>query len=320
MNARTCLRIAAVAAGMLPVADGAAPLADLPANSRWVVHLDVAALRRSAIGPALLERLSGEGPAAKLRAFEALTSINLTQDVNSVTLCGRGGRDEGGAVCLHGRLDVRRLTAILGGSDGFRSENHGPHAILSWDDNRNPARAVRQFGSFSTNGTFAVISDRESMVRAVLDVLDGEAPGLDKVAAFKSLDLAATNAILSVMTPDASSLVGDNPRAAVFRQARGIRLSLLSEVSRLLLDLDLEAATDVAAVQIQQMIQGFQAMALLQGAERPEIAALAQTLRVTAEGPRVRASLALDAASAARLLREAPERPRGNAGRENPAP
>ena len=68
----------------------------LPANVKWVLRLDVKALCDSAFGKEILASLAGTPGEAKLKAFEALTSIRIPRDVLAITACGSGGAERGG--------------------------------------------------------------------------------------------------------------------------------------------------------------------------------------------------------------------------------
>jgi hypothetical protein len=274
------------------VRGGGLPLTNLPATVKWALHADVRALRASPLGEKVLAAIPGSPAEAKIRAFAALTSIDLQRDVDAITLCGSGGPEQGALVYLAGRWDLPRLNAIVAGSEEFASKTEGRHTLMNWKDGKPHAGSGRQHACFvSTN--LAVLADREEALRQALAALDGEAPALNSVRRFQELSAAGGRGFASLAAIDVNTLVAADPNAAWLQQVETVRLDVRSDAEGVRFELALCAAGPEVAQQVQQVLAGFQSLAMLQGLKNPDLARIAQSARIGAADRNVSASLAI---------------------------
>ena len=270
---------------------GVASTKDLPADTKWVLRLDLQSAQAS---PLVTELVGKIAPAkrqqaqAKIAAFKALFGIDLLKDIQEVVVAGNGSADKGGAAYIYGSLDAARLTTILAGNATFSSSDYNGLKLLSWTDDNDKKQ---KFGSFIRPG-LTVMSDKKEAVTAALDVLSGKVAGL---AAGSSLKGAFANggAFLTVVAEDVPSIIGEQPKGQALRQAQSLCLNISAPQPDLLsASLAVKASSDETAQQIRQALTGIQALALLRAAEAPEQATLAQLAKINGEGSSV--SIALD--------------------------
>ncbi len=283
-HAFACLVITALSAG------AGAPFSQLPADTRWLVHVDAAAFRDTACGQSLIKTLADSPMGARLAAFQALSSINVTSDVDSVTLCGSAGPEQGWVGYLRGRWNVAHLSTLAAAAAKPSESKIGTRRVMRWVEKRGATESSR-YACFAADGLL-LMTDRESALRTALDVLDTTVPGLSGVAAFKSIESEQTIApFVTILMRDGATLAGTNPRAGVLRQADALGLTLATDGRNLRLALDLRAVSEAAAAQIQSVVMGMQSVLLLRAQEMPEAVKLANALRLTTEGARMRATL-----------------------------
>ena len=87
-----------------------------PSDAKWVLHLDLKALNGSPMGRFARESLGAEAQRG-LAALKAMSGIDLTNDVDSVVVCGKGDARAGGVLYAYGRFDIAKLTAIAEGGN-----------------------------------------------------------------------------------------------------------------------------------------------------------------------------------------------------------
>jgi len=109
-----------LAAGVLLCAQAltvqAAELKYLPADTKWVLNLDMKAAQAS---PILNDLANTIAPAkrqkaqAKLAAVKALFGVDLLKDIDSLVIAGNGNAQNGGVAYVYAKLDAERLATIL---------------------------------------------------------------------------------------------------------------------------------------------------------------------------------------------------------------
>lgn len=285
-HAFACLVAAALSAR------AATPLAQLPDDTRWLVHADVAAFRDSACGQYLIKSLAEGAMAKRLAAFQMLSSVNVTSDVDSVTLCGSGGPEQGWVGYLQGRWNTTHLTTLAAAATQSSEMTIGTHRVTRWIEKQGSSD-VSRYACF-VKDSLLLMADRESVLRAALAKVEGAAPVPASLSAFKVLEGGETMpTFLTIMTRDGATLAGTNPRAGVLRQSDALCLTLAADGRNVRLALDLNAVSEAAAAQIQAVVMGMQSVLLLRAQEMPEAGKLANALRLTTEGARVRAAMQL---------------------------
>lgn len=284
--------IGIAANGLCAAAPASAPAQEsLPANTKWVLHLDVKALCASALGKEILASLAGTPGEAKLKAFEALTSINIARDVLAITACGSGGAERGGVLYLRGNWDAQKLTAIMAGSDQYAAKPYGAHTVMSWEEKQADSAPKHRLGCFASP-SLLVLTDREAAGKQALDAIDGKAPTLAGVPRYQQLNQPEGRGFLRLVAMDVTGIVpagmqNTGPLAGVLQQLESVRLDARSDAQSVILDATLLAQTPEAALQLQRVALGFQSIALLQAGGNPDMAQVAQSARIVVDGPTI---------------------------------
>jgi hypothetical protein len=156
----------------------AAPLdlRQVAADSRWLVHLDVDAMRQSS----LVEKayLAGSQQWSQLEAWLAAAcqevSVDPRTDLHGLTMFGtRLGKLEGVAL-IHAQMRPEVMIDRAKGESGYRSSRYGQREIHSWTDGENTVT-----GAFHTP-SLLVVARTEKEVQQAIDVLDGKGANLSR--------------------------------------------------------------------------------------------------------------------------------------------
>ena len=157
----------------------------VPADAKWVIHVDIDAAQQSTLGKLVRDHLQGDPDfTRKAQDFQTFTGTRLLEDIHAVLLFGREFEGPKSVLVIHAKLDADLLLRKMRQTKpGFASKFHGEHEVPNWiDDN-----GVRVYACFHSP-TATVISQSFEEMGASLDVLDGKTAGLkaDSLMATKS--------------------------------------------------------------------------------------------------------------------------------------
>ena len=127
---------------------GALPAKQIPADAKWVLHLDMDAVAKSALWPAIQEKIDATpGAAAKLAEVETFAGMNLPEDLHSISLYGLSFEDDDAVVLLQAKANQQQLLNALQFNPAYTNEKYAGHEILSWDD-----KGKTKYGGFFGGG------------------------------------------------------------------------------------------------------------------------------------------------------------------------
>ena len=252
----------------------------LPGTARWIVHLDMEKLLQSEVGKMAQQAIQGKPQEARIKALEAMTSVNLLRDVHGLTVCGQGASQDGATVLVRGRFDEQRLVTILAAADGYAQTAYGTRSIHGWND-KNSKTTGRTYGAFGAQNLI-VMSDRPESVQAALDVLDGKRASLATAGTFSKTSVPGAGFMFLATAKGLRDMEAIHPKAVVMKQVDDMTLTLGEKGNALVLAANVTAVSAEAVTQIQQVVAGFQAMALLGAENKPEMVDLAKSLTFTA--------------------------------------
>jgi len=250
-------------------------VSDFPAEMQFLAHIDLKTLVNSKTGD-LLRQTMDDKTNRKIESFKALSGIDMMKDIDSIFILGDAEGKGSGVVYASGRFDVKKLTAILGGNDTFKSEPCGAHQILSWTDKEKVSH-----GCFVNPG-LALASDNIDALKKSLAVIDGTGKKLDPASPFAGIIKNQPNRFASVVADKVSGMAETAPQLAMLKQADSLAFSIgqvSAEKADLLLNANLSTATLEQAQQMGAMVMGLQAMMMMQAAQNPEVAAMAQNFK-----------------------------------------
>jgi hypothetical protein len=279
------------------VAQGQIKAAHFPADAKWMLHLDLRALNESPMG-LFVRQTMAENANRGLASLQAMSGINLTNDVDSMVIYGSGRLQTGTVMVVYGRFDMAKVTAIASGAKEFQNKAFGERSLLSWNDKGKRANLC------FVDPTMAVMSQDEKLVRDTLSRVDGQMAGLGENEKFARVLSRTKERFLALQACDVTALVGANPMAQVFKQAEAVLLevSQLRDANGVDLVLAIKAQTTEMAQQFGQAAQGIQALLQLQAAQNPEVAALAQGVKVAVQGDMVSVNLAVSEAQIQKMV------------------
>lgn len=284
----------ALAAFSLGAGAFAAPLqrADVPADPAWVVHVDVDAIRPTAVGQFLLGEMAKPENKAKISVLQSLIGVDIATQLHGLTLYNTTGTDaKDGVLIVYADFDPEKLSNLAQIAKDPQSTKHHGITIRSWTDENKMTggRQKRTFGAIK--GNRVILGQQESTVAAALDVLDG-GPSLAGSKNFPELGTSDSPKCVQAAAHHLD-LPGDGPHATMLKLAQGMRLDIGETEGKVKATLALEAKDGDVAQQMYSVAQGLLALGKLQN--KPETAKLVNALSVKQDDTWVVANLNVDA-------------------------
>lgn len=279
---------------LLGVASGHAdPLnrANVPADARWVVHLDVDALRNSRVGTNILQGVVAD-KAADVQASASLDLPGIIRGTRALTIYGadyESGSEGKGILLWQGITEIEQIASAYliqqaeagtaGGSKIHRVQEK-PFPIYSVGDDIHAA--VRP-------GTGLILGKSIEQIATAAAVLDGKVKNLAGTTTFLNFPKLEGSILFLAFGKDANI----HPQANVLKLTNGGRLAIGERNGHLNIELILDARDDEATANIQQVVQGMIALATLTQSENPELQNLIRGTSVKVAGRQVLLNLSV---------------------------
>ncbi|MHC4202713.1 MAG: hypothetical protein ACYSU0_22205 [Planctomycetota bacterium] len=274
----------------------------LPGSANWVAQLDVRRLLATEVGGLIRAAAQKPRPRARIDAVKALFSVDLLSDIHSLTLCGEGAGPETSVLYVQGNFDKEKLVTILRALDGYREIAYRDHVILRLPNKKSKERV--SYGCFA-RADLVVVSESRKTLEGALDVLDGKGRSLADRELFADLTDPRREFVFLAAAKDIHDMQGVRPKAAILGHIVDLVLRVDEKEGNVIAVLTLVADDATSATRFAQVVQGLQAAALLNEADKPQLAELARRLTVQSNGRSVQITLALPVD----MVRKAAEQP-----------
>lgn len=302
MNTRSLMALLFPLAVVLLVAPGSfagpVPKSQIPANAKWVMHLDMERFAPSQTCRSLLAQNEGNGQSLQglLARYRSLLGVDPLRDLTSVTAFGEQVTGNRGVALLSGALNPKAVTTRLSGYPSYRTRTNGKVTVHSWLD-KNSGSTL--FACFYTTRLLLMASDEAGLAGATA-VLDGSKASLAGGGALP-FPAPRPGAFLTAVTRGYAGANPDPIKAMILRSTDTATLQLAE--NRGLVDgaLALTAISPDAAFQIHQILNGLIVSASFSDAASP-LAKLAEMSEVKRQDRNVTLSLRCPAQQAAGVL------------------
>ncbi len=252
----------------LAAAATAAPLNQhhIPANAKWLVHVDYEAFGASEIGALLRQEITADCQ-KKIDQITAVFGTDPTQDLYGVTLYGPDAEEDNAVALIYAKYDKEKLLALLRANEEYAESDHKGQTLYHWFD---PHHKRRQVGAFADE-TMIVISRNPRAVAGVLDLLKKPALSIAhrQGNVLANLSEAPQGAWVVAAADGLRELAGKQGRAAISQNSKLLAVILSETDGAVTLNLDLVAETAEDAVKIEQVVRGIQAFLML-GSKNPK--------------------------------------------------
>jgi hypothetical protein len=247
----------------------------VPADVKWLIHIDVDALVASSVWKIADAQLQ-KNPELQtgIATVEMITGAKLPKDLHDITVLGKAFGPDAPVVLISATINKDQLLALLQGNVGYSVAKYGPHDVHSWDD-----KGKTMYGSFHT-ATQIVMGQDKDQVHAALDLLDGKTPCLKADAALAS---GAGAGIIAYIAGEGLAQLQDGlAKSPLVQQMETAWVSLGEAKDTLVLKATIAAKTALVAEQIRASVEGIKAFVTLAAANEkadPKLKAAASALQ-----------------------------------------
>lgn len=274
----------------------------VPADARWVLHVDGAALQQSAVWPMIQQRLDSDPNAVqKIKEFRAITRMNFPQDFFSLTMYGTSFDEKESVIIVRGRADQQQMLGLLQLNPSYAAEAFGTHDVLSWEDN-----GKVMYGVFA-DADSAIISQSKQNLQNALSVQDGKAPALAADSALAHLGDAGV--MVGVAGHGVAELARKHKaQSPIISLIEGAWITVGADQQNVLLKANASTVDPKKAEQMRGALEGFKNLAqLMMGSKQQDARAqivmgLLPALKVTAAGSTAQLEWPLPIADVKRLV------------------
>lgn len=227
----------------------------VPADAKWVVHLDVDSLVKTPFWEIVEDRLNtNAGAQAKLQELETVTGIVFPDNLHGVTLVGMGFDDADGVVILTAKANQEQLRQMLQGSPAYSDTPHGKFEILSWED-----KGKVMYGSFYSADVI-IIAQNKANVATTIDAMSGEGPSISDKSV---LSLPTGQGIVAGVAGDGlSALAAKDKKNPVLRTLKAGWISAATKDQNVVLTSSMDFGDAKTAQQMKAMGEGLKAAGL----------------------------------------------------------
>jgi hypothetical protein len=253
----------------------------VPADSRWVIHADLERLRESEIWNLAITEFS-EKHQKKIDAITEAIGSNPTTDFAGVTVYGLDEEQENAVALIYARYNKDKLISILEKNEKYDQGSYRDYTLYHWIDDKTDNIKT---GIFALNNLI-VISDSQKQVEDFIDMLLQDKVSLETApeSPLSGLTANAGNPILLLAADELSTISRGRNNRAIAQNSRQVILGLDEEGENLYLKIDLEANSQTAAGQIEEVIAGIKSFINLQHSQNPDVLSLLEKTQVQLEG------------------------------------
>jgi hypothetical protein len=260
----------------------------LPADARFVMGFDV---KRFTASPFYARYAAQRGmkPEA-LRELEEKTGVNPARDVDQIVVAGTGPRGVGLALAT-GRFDLYKLGRALETEGKVQGYNHAGASLYAFKEEGPSATAVAFLDE-----TSLLFGQKDRVEAAVTSRAQGETPfrknpallGLvEKVRPGSTFWMVGDQSLLAGM-PTSVPAPGSSADGATVSLPALKSLTVTGDLDpQVSLNVIGEAADELAAKNLADVVRGFVALMSLQAQQKPELRQLASAVTVATEQNRV---------------------------------
>lgn len=254
----------------------------------WVAHVDIEAFRNSAIGKLVLAELKAQGVEDQMQNFASVFSFNPLTDVQNITLYGKG-KDRSNAVAIvDGKFDAQKLISLVKMNPQFQETPYQSVTLYRWHNEDKKGGAGELMYGFVREGRGVVISTGLETLKQAADNLKGSGAGASSGLAAQ-VPSPESGTFAQIATTGIGSLAGDDPKAAILKQADLFTASAGEAGDKAFVGLRLRGQSPEMADNVTKMAQGLLAMLQMNAQQQPQLSELAKNVNVTREDKTVQA-------------------------------
>jgi hypothetical protein len=264
----------------------AEPLAlkQVAADAKWVMHVDVDAMRESTVVQKAYQKCleMHKDAEKKMDAVCGMVGMDLKKDLHSATVYGKDTNKEHGVMIVHADVNQKLLLEMVAKAPDHKSATYGSYELHTWTHKGWKKESRMVVGTFYKPNVM-VFAGCDEIVKAALDVLDGKSAGITG----SESPLAGRTLPGSIFVARASA-IDPKTRCPVLKQAESFRVALGENGGESFYRARLVMKSAEAIDQVKAITEGFQAMMALQHGSDAQAMKLIDGLKVASKDATLR--------------------------------
>jgi hypothetical protein len=254
-------------------------LKQVAADAKWVMHVDVDALRASAVVQKAYKKcLEMQKEAAQhMDKLPGMIGMDPRKDLHGITVYGKDLDKRKGVLIVHAGVNQQLLKEKAAKAPEHKMTKCGDYELHSWAM-KGPHGAQTITGAFFKPNVM-VFGGSQEAVSDALSVLAGKSAGITGADA----PLAGRTLPGSVLVARAAA-VDPNTRCPVLKQADSFRIALGENQGQSFYRARVNMKSTEAVDQVKTITAGFRAVVSLNKNMAPEVLKLIDGLKVAGEG------------------------------------
>ena len=257
-------------------------LKQVAADAKWVVHIDVDAMRGSSVIEKAYYKVSDalKGAEQHLDKVRDYFGMDLRNDLHGVTVYSKTIGRPDGVLIVYANVDQKMLLEKAERAPDHKALKYGAYELHSWIDAKGKKVEHPVAGTFYKPNVI-VFAPTFDALKAALDVLDGKSPSL----AGKGSPLAAEIPAGTMVLARAVGLAGAKLpwKSPLVTQSDTFSLALGESQGQSFADAKLVTKSAETAQQVKAVVDGARAMAELQHGNDAEAMKLVRKFKVNAD-------------------------------------
>jgi len=238
---------------------GPLDLKQVAGSAKWLAHVDFDAMRESTVVQKAVAAHKAEHKHAEahLKMVQALTGIDVCNDLHGATLYGPEVGKHKATIILNAKLNREKLQGWAEKLPGREASEHNDHKISTW---------TKKHGKHSHtlatawHGELLVLASSVDELKAALDVLDGKADSVGSDGALAGSAPAGTTVLMRATGIAEAKLPHKDP---VAKQTESFRFVVGENDGKSFFRVRAEMTNDEIVGQVKEIVEGGQALATI---------------------------------------------------------
>lgn len=291
------LSAAAVSTLVAPVRADVLDKSRVPAEARWVAHVDVEALTRSTLFTALRAQDGTFDMGGDLAELKAEFGIDPFVDLDSMTVYCADKSPERAVILMTGSEKLDAALTRLQEQPGYRTEKEGAHTLHVWSQDEETWYGWMLRRDATANRVVVMSANRDDVLSGVA-VVEGARPSLATQRDGLVLATPAPGSFLFAATTENLTELNDiEATSRVFKLAQTMSIDVGEDRGALFAHAIVDTKSPEDALKIQQVLQGAVALVGLMSDEHgigSHVSSLVGALRFQCSGSRLTADFRYD--------------------------
>ena len=264
----------------------AAPLepAHIPADAKWVIHVDFEQIRSSTLGKAVHAKMAErEKFTEKIKEATEKLGMNPAKDLLDATLYDTSYGTRKGVVLIHcNKLDQSKMVATFEKKHpDHTTDKYGDWKIYHWKAKMGRHGENPVSGAFANDNTIALCGDPEKLKKA-LDLISGKGEAVasdsDLLSGLPKKAMMVAHAI------DVDAEYMKKTHCPVLKNCTEATVSWSEKKGTLVGQYEFTTESDEKAESFKAIVEGMKALVTLKVGEKEDLAKLVDGLKVKAKG------------------------------------